>query len=99
MPINIIDWHQMLAIYLYTMTLKKTVAIFSFYVLIPGDINNILHSLSKIVDFYSKSVVQSNIDGLYGLRVVEGGYVMIYFQTVLYNLWSETNLHVFANVI
>lgn len=37
-----------------------------------GHIRKIITSLEKIIEFYDASIEHTNLDGLYGLRVVEG---------------------------
>jgi len=43
-----------------------------YFTLFADDISDILHALEKIVSFYTSSAGESNLDGLYGLKVVEG---------------------------
>ena len=39
---------------------------------IAAHIRTVIKSLEKVIEFYNTSVEDTNFDGLYGLRVVEG---------------------------
>ncbi|KAF6031138.1 C16orf89 [Bugula neritina] len=54
-----------------------------------NDISDILHALEKIVSFYTSSAGESNLDGLYGLKVVEGVLKELINNSFLFSLLQD----------
>ena len=48
-------------------------------------LDNLFHSVNMLVNYYKENFVYMNLDGIYGLRTLEGMSTAILHCTVLYN--------------